>query len=322
MWGWVGSGSEVCSLSYYWQLFVIVKIVYNTHFLSKNIAYVHNIGYNKNINIILKNKRSIMDTYTLYLDESETNKCQQLHVYAIGGIIINNDVHKNVLVPKIKNLKSTIWHDLDNSSQIILHEKEVKDATEHRIQKSTVKSEYLRFYNNINNCSKIYNELDFILRSTDLFTLGCVVIEESLHNYFPEQLTNDYSAICMQIIIENFCHFLYSKNAIGNIIYEAREDHQNTAMSQHFHQIKAIGSIYVNSASVQKYIKGIEFPSKQENIAGLQLADFIPNQIAKKSIGKKIYANTRGFNANIYRKAYDGCCGNKNRFGIRVIPKN
>ena len=58
-------------------------------------------------------------------------------------------------------------------------------------------------------------------------------------------------------------------------------------MNQHFHQIKAIGSIYVNSSSVQKYIKGIEFPSKQENIAGLQLADFIPNQIAKKVLGKK-----------------------------------
>ena len=29
-----------------------------------------------------------MKTYTLYLDESETNKNQNLHAYAIGGIIV------------------------------------------------------------------------------------------------------------------------------------------------------------------------------------------------------------------------------------------
>ncbi len=93
-------------------------------------------------------------------------------------------------------------------------------------------------------------------------------------------------------------------------------------MSQHFHQIKAIGTMYVNSRSIQKYIRNIDFPSKQDNIVGLQLADFIPNQIAKKSINKKIYANTKDFNTNIYRKTYDGQCGNKNRFGIRTIPKD
>ncbi len=80
--------------------------------------------------------------------------------------------------------------------------------------------------------------------------------------------------------------------------------------------------MYVNSRSIQKYIRNIDFPSKQDNIVGLQLADFIPNQIAKKSINKKIYANTKDFNTNIYRKTYDGQCGNKNRFGIRTIPKD
>lgn len=263
-----------------------------------------------------------MNTYTLYLDESETNKQQAIHAYAIGGVIIEDTIHDTILVPKIEQLKKTIWSDLPNSSEIILHEKEVKDATEHRINKANIKSEYLRFYNNVNNCTNLYKELDYTLRSTDLFTLGCVVIEERLHNNFPKSLTNDYSAICMQIIIENFCHFLYSKNAIGNIRYEAREEHQNIAMSQHFHQIKAIGTMYVNSTSIQKYIKSIEFPGKYENIAGLQLADFIPNQIAKKSISKKIYTNASAFNTNIYRKTYDGGCSNKSRFGIRVIPKN
>lgn len=263
-----------------------------------------------------------MDSYTLYLDESETNKKHMIHAYAIGGVIIKDTYHDSVIKPQLESIKQKIWSDIPNYSDIILHEKEVKDATEHRVDKSTVKSEYIRFYNNVNNCSNLYKELSILLRSSDITTIGCVAVEERLKTNFPVNLSNNCSSICMQIIIENFCHFLYQKNAIGNIQYEAREISQNIEMSQHFHQIKAIGTMYVNSKSIQKYIRNIDFPTKQENIAGLQLADFIPNQIAKKSIGKKIYANAKDFNNNIFRKAYNGMCNNKNRFGIRVIPKD
>jgi len=214
------------------------------------------------------NERNIMKTYTLYLDESETNKNQTLHAYAIGGIIVENTYHATVLTPKIDQVKQKIWSDLTDYQNIILHEKEVKDATEHRVDKSSVKPEYIRFYNNPNNCTNLYKELDYVLRSSEIYTLGCVAIEEMLIHNFPSQLSNDYSAICMQIIIENFCHFLYHQHAVGNIQYEARENSQNIAMSQHFHQIKAIGTMYVNSRSIQKYIRNIDFPSKQENIAG------------------------------------------------------
>ena len=263
-----------------------------------------------------------MKSYTLYLDESETNKTNTLHAYAIGGVIIEDSYHDSYIKPQLDIIKQKIWSDNPNYSNIILHEKEVKDATEHRIDKKNIKSEYLRFYNNINNAGNLYKELSILLRSSDITTLGCVVVEERLHTNFPSNLTNNYSSICMQMIIENFCHFLFQNNAVGNICYESRELTQNIEMSQHFHQIKAIGTMYVNSKSIQKYIRSIDFPSKQENIAGLQLADFIPNQIAKKSIGKKIYTNSKDFNNNIYRRTYDGTCNNKNRFGIRVIPKD
>ena len=69
-----------------------------------------------------------MKTYTLYLDESETNKNQNLHAYAIGGIIVENTYHTTTLIPKINQVKQKIWSDLTGYQNIILHEKEVKDA--------------------------------------------------------------------------------------------------------------------------------------------------------------------------------------------------
>ena len=94
-----------------------------------------------------------MKTYTLYLDESETNQKQTLHAYAIGGIIVENTYHDTVLSPQINQVKQKIWSDLENYQSIILHEKEVKDATSRRVDKSHVKPEYIRFYNNFDNCT-------------------------------------------------------------------------------------------------------------------------------------------------------------------------
>ena len=58
----------------------------------------------------------------------------------------------------MNTLKKIIWSDMSNASDIILHEKEVKDATQHRVDKEQIKPEYKRFYNNKENSTKLYTK--------------------------------------------------------------------------------------------------------------------------------------------------------------------
>ena len=68
---------------------------------------------------------------------------------------------------------------------------------------------------------------------------------------------------------------------------------------------------------IQKYIKGLEFKNKLDNITGLQLADFIPNNLARKHAGKKPkYDKTE---KSIRKRLYDGNIERKDRFGHKKI---
>lgn len=260
-----------------------------------------------------------MDKYTLYLDESETSNSGRKPTFVIAGIVIKDEYHDTTFTEQMSNLKRVVWPDIQNASEIILHEKEVKDATQHRIDRSAVKTEYKRFFNNKENSTKLYKELSHLLRTSELHTMACAVDKDLLYRNYVKPICNDEYNICLQVLMENFCHFLQQNNAIGSIKYEAREDSQNADLMQRFYQIKAIGTLYIDSYAIQKYIKEIDFPSKRDNIAGLQLADFLPNQIGKKIIGADLFANTQDFNHNIFRKAYNGNVVNKRRYGIKSI---
>lgn len=260
-----------------------------------------------------------MDNYTLYLDESTTSNAGRRPTFVIAGIVIKNEYHDSTFTDALNHVKSVIWPDIPTSSNIILHEKEVKDATQHRQKKSLIKSEYRRFFYNANNATILYTELSHLLRTSDIYTMGCAIDKDLLYNNYTTDICNDEYNICLQVLMENFCHFLRQNNVVGSIKYEAREPSQNADLMQRFYQIKAIGTLYIDSYAIQKYIKDIEFPSKQDNIAGLQMADFLPNQIGKKVVGATLFANTQNFNNNIFRKAYNGNVNNKKRYGIKSI---
>lgn len=69
---------------------------------------------------------------------------------------------------------------------------------------------------------------------------------------------------------------------------------------------------------MQKHLKEIYFPTKLDNIAGLQIADFVPNHFARKCAGKE--QNRFNIYQSIRKCRYNGGVGNVNRFGIKNMP--
>lgn len=69
--------------------------------------------------------------------------------------------------------------------------------------------------------------------------------------------------------------------------------------------------------TLQERLSTINFAIKSENIIGLQLADFIPNPLARLALGKsqKPFSILEG----IKTKVYDGAVGMKDRFGFKII---
>ena len=263
-----------------------------------------------------------MKTYNLYLDESSTHTDNKQVHFAIAGIIVEENYHNNILIPRLNKLKESIWKSkFSNFSDLILHEKDISFALEPRNKKKLINIpiEYQQF-SDIKEAKKVYIELEKIVRDNNILVMGACIIEDDLYKHYPKDILTDKYRIILQVIFENFCHFLKENNAVGNIFYEEIGESENKKMSMRLHQIKALGTMYIHPYAMQNLIKNISFPNKKDNIAGLQIADFIPNNIVR-FIAKKPKKPLNLYNAINSARYNGGSSINKpDKFGIKIIP--
>lgn len=259
------------------------------------------------------------DIYYLFLDESESHDSNgDNRVFCIAGFIIKENDYNN-LESDIMSLKQIIWNDLPQPENIVMHEQDIRYANNrhNRGKLNKINSEFHRFKEN-SITRQLYDELKNVIEKNPITIIGSCVLLDKLNNYFSKEIVSDKYLIAMQIVLENFIHFLQKNSGVGYIFYESREEPNDKEVRMRFNHIKAIGSMFISPYAIQKHLVEINFPPKNSNMAGLQLADFIPNNFARK------HGVNNKHRINIYNSVrkirYDGGLSNQNRFGIKVMP--
>lgn len=261
-----------------------------------------------------------MAVYNLYLDESTTftsvNGKNEKKFISISGIIVEKEYHDSYLTDKINDLKNKLF----GKTNIILHEKDIKAAEKSPKKLPLNLIPDYSYFQNKNNVKQFYIELEKIISHSDIWIMGACIDEDGLNKRFSRDIQTDTSSIMLQLIFENFCHFLQERSATGNIIYESIGATQDKAMSLKFHHIKSIGTMYIQPYAFQQLIEKIEFPKKSDNVTGLQLADFIPNNIARFHAKKP--KSPYNLYSVINKKMYDGDVlpKEKNKYGVKLLP--
>ena len=269
-----------------------------------------------------KKKKPSPKHYTLYLDESTTYKYDpRLHKrynfhFCMAGIIIPDDEYSKV-EQDLNNFKRKIWGEYTNPESIILHQMNISDAEDGRLD---IKKhpEYSKFSKNSNR-KMFYKELKKIFSNNEYAIVGGSIGKSELSESFSIFGRNDTDEylICLQILLENYCHFLCSNNGIGRIIYESRELKADERLRYRFYHIKLMGSMYISKSTTEERLLGIDIINKQDNCAGLQLADFIPNSFAREHTGL-VQSKNNIFSTLKYLQ-YDGKIGDRNRFGVKFM---
>ena len=249
-----------------------------------------------------------MDKYVLYLDESHIGGDYS----CVGGVIIKeSDIP--LVSADLDNLKKKLWPSDPNPEQYILHEKEITQA-----KKSGVASQpCYQIFRAKRTYNKLYAGLAGIMKHYNILTLGTCVDISSLQTKYPGEV-NPNLTIALQMLLENYCHFLTTSNAYGDVCYESLQEPGNTPLRQRFYELQALGTMYYTSHTFQTHIGDIKFCDKTENVAGLQLADFIPNTYARFVAGKK--AKHDDFKKAVLKKAYDGRIKDSTKYGLKKIP--
>ena len=261
--------------------------------------------------------------YTLYLDESETHKfnpvsggSKKFH-FCMAGVIVAEDSIQD-LANSVKQLKRTIWSDFPNPESIILHQMRILEAEKGRLDKNKY-PEYAKFTKGAER-KKFYEELKQIFVHNDVTIVGSSISEDNLKDFYWVKGKNkqDQYLVAMQLLLENYCHFLCTKDGMGNIIYEYRELIGNEKLRDKYYHMKLMGSMYMAKATAEARLLGLDFVDKNDNIEGLQIADFVPNCFARDHAGiKRCKPNIFG---TLKYHRYDGGTGQADRFGVKYMP--
>lgn len=249
-----------------------------------------------------------MDKYTLYLDESHIGR----EYSCVGGVILKESEIASIS-EEMDHLKQALWPTEVHPEQYILHEKEISKA-----KKSGLISQpcYAIFRAN-RGYNMLYAGLAKIIKHYDIVTLGTCVDVQSLRHKYPGEV-NPNLTIALQMLLENYCHFLTTHHAYGDVCYESMQEPGNTPLRQRFYELQALGTMYYTSHTFQTHVGDIRFLPKAENVVGLQLADFIPNTYARCVAGK--VPKHRDFKKAVIQKAYGGGIANPFKYGLKKIP--
>lgn len=241
-----------------------------------------------------------MKEYFLFLDESKPNT--NFQNFTLGGIAIEKSVYELQLKSLVNNLKIECF----GNDQVILHEIDIRRKTG---DFSGITKEQQETF---------FEKLGKLFVENELFSVLAVSINiDDLDRLYKEDDRNDIYYIALQLLMENFTQFLSANNGVGAVYLETTDTVNNAKLQNLFHSLKATGTLFMKKETLQKRLSTINFAIKSENIIGLQVADFIPNPLARQALSKsqKPFSILEGINS----KLYDGKVGMKGRFGFKVI---
>ncbi|KRN74142.1 DUF3800 domain-containing protein [Carnobacterium maltaromaticum] len=239
------------------------------------------------------------EEYYLFLDESKPNGMNINHL-CLAGIVVSKDNYENNIISKIETLKTEIF----STSSIVLHETEIRKTRNN-----------FRVLSNPEVRTQFWEKMENIFLD-DVVTIGAAVNYETLENYYnANSLKNKYFMV-LQIVLENFVHFLECNNAKGHIYIESTDIKSDMELRNVYHDIIANGTLFYTKNVFQDRLLNINFLNKADNNAGLQIADFVPGTLNRKANG----LSERELNTIIVSKLYDGTHTLTERFGFKVIP--
>lgn len=241
-----------------------------------------------------------MKEYILFLDESKPNT--NFQNFTLGGIVVERCKYEEYLKPAINELKKECF----GNEKIILHESEIRSKAGEF--SSITREQQTVFFKKLS---------DILANAEEIKVLAVSINIYDLDKLYKADDRNDIYYIALQLLMENYVQFLSANDGIGMVYLETTDMANNTRLQNQFHLLKATGTLFVKKETLQARLSTINFAIKSENIVGLQMADFIPNPLARQALEKKQKPDS--ILPTIKSKLYDGNVGMSQRFGFKIV---
>lgn len=232
-------------------------------------------------------------------DHSLTKVNPELPVFVLCTVIVEREVYARTVVPEISAFKLRYFaHEGIN-----LHSRDIRKAEGpfSILQNLRVRNGFM------DELSAMIGRLPFTLFAT-------VIHKNTFKERYGDGARNPYD-VALEFSFERILHFMKShKETALPVIAEARGKNEDNELRASFHRLMTEGTYYIKAERFQKLTCPISFRRKQDNIAGVQLADLCAYPVARKAL--KPTAENRAFSViepKFYRSG--------NVFGLKEFPK-
>lgn len=220
-------------------------------------------------------------------------------VFVLCAVIVERETYARAIVPEIAAFKLRYFaHEGIN-----LHSRDIRKAEGpfSILQNAGVRERFLA-------------ELTGLMQSLP-YTLFVTAIRKDAHlKRYGEEAKNPYD-IALEYSFERVLHFMEANGQTDlPVIAEARGKNEDNELRASFHSLMTQGTYYNQAQRFRNLLCPLTFRRKQDNIAGIQLADLCAHPVARHVL--KPQQPNRAFDAlqNHFYKA-------GNVHGLKVFPK-
>ena len=199
-------------------------------------------------------------------DHSLTRINPQLPIFLLCTVVVERECYAKEIIPAIAAFKLRYFaHEGIN-----LHSRDIRksDGPFSILQNELVRHRFL-------------SELSEMLTILP-FTLFCTaILKNEYKKRYGDDARNPYD-VALEYSFERILHFLEMHNEIAlPVIAEARGKQEDDALRASFYDLMTKGTYYNNAERFNKLVCPISFRRKNDNIAGIQLADLCAYPVAR-----------------------------------------
>lgn len=220
----------------------------------------------------------------------------------MGGYAISKQDYENVLVPNLQKIKE---ENMPNPL-LPLH---LYDMRKNRRGFEFLTDNKIRV--------RLFDSIKKLVSGLDIKVFVSSIDTNKYKEMYFLHHTNDIYDINLQIILENFVHFLISVDGTGSFFIESRNPIENKYLQICYYRLITSGTLFIDSKTIMDRLSILSFPIKSDNNLGVQLADFIPMSFVRHIIGSKDYNGLYTLFKDKVYKGYNNCT--EQRFGFKQL---
>jgi hypothetical protein len=213
----------------------------------------------------------------MFLDESGDHNLTvidpQYPVFVLGGIIVDQRYADGELDERIRRFKV----DMFGHDDVILRTADI----------SRIRGEFVRMLDPDFRL-RFYLELNALMRSLDYQVVACVIRKDQHLARYGLAAIDPY-LFSLDVLVERFCFEIGDVPDGGVILAEKRGQVLDRELAIAWQNLMVRGTRYVHATTIDRRIVALRTRDKQENIAGLQLADLVVSPIGRHILGKKSF---------------------------------